>query len=45
VQKGEPMAFHADGSEIPAPEDGFIIMPKEDTPIGEEWFYLGVEKA
>ncbi|MFY9287115.1 MAG: succinylglutamate desuccinylase/aspartoacylase family protein [Alphaproteobacteria bacterium] len=43
VKKGEPMAFHADGTAIPAPDDGFIIMPKADTPLGEEWFYLGVE--
>lgn len=45
VKKGEAMAYHADGSAIPAPEDGFIIMPKEDAPLGEEWFYLGVEKT
>jgi predicted deacylase len=44
VKQGEPMAFRADGKAIPAPNDGFIIMPKIDTPIGEEWFYLGVEK-
>lgn len=45
IQRNAPMAFHADGSPIPAPDDGFIIMPKADCPIGEEWFYFGVEKA
>ena len=44
VKKDEAIAYHADGEAIVAPADGFIIMPKEDTPIGEEWFYLGVEK-
>jgi predicted deacylase len=44
VKKNEPMAFHADGLPIPAPDDGFIIMPKENCPIGDEWFYLGVER-
>lgn len=45
VKKDEAMAYHADGSIIPAPEDGFIIMPKENADLGEEWFYLGVEKS
>jgi predicted deacylase len=45
VKKGEVMATHIDGTTIAAPDDGFIIMPKEDTPLGEEWFYFGVEKA
>jgi len=45
VKPGEVLALHADGSAIEAPANGFIIMPKESCPIGEEWFYFGVEKA
>jgi predicted deacylase len=44
IKKGEPMAFTASGMDIPAPDNGYIIMPKADCPIGEEWFYFGVEK-
>src|SRR5262249_28973154 len=41
VKKGEPMAFRQDKSPIEAPDNGFIIMPKVNAPIGEEWFYFG----
>ncbi|MDX2027743.1 MAG: succinylglutamate desuccinylase/aspartoacylase family protein [Alphaproteobacteria bacterium] len=42
VTKGETLAFHADGRPIPAPANGVIVMPRADTPLGEEWFYFGV---
>jgi predicted deacylase len=45
VKKDQPMAYRADGLAILAPEAGFIIMPKDSAEIGEEWFYLGVEKS
>ena len=41
VQKGEPMAFREDKSPIEAPGNGFIIMPKVNASLGEEWFYFG----
>jgi predicted deacylase len=41
VKKDEPIAFRADGSPITAPDNGVIIMPKVNTPLGEEWFYFG----
>jgi predicted deacylase len=41
VKKGEAMAFHADGLPIVAPDNGFIIMPKVNATLGEEWFYFG----
>ena len=44
VHKGEPLAANANGQPISAPDDGFVVMPKADCPIGEEWFYFGVEK-
>lgn len=43
AKKGDALAFSADGLPIAAPDDGFVIMPKADCPIGEEWFYFGVE--
>lgn len=44
VAKGEVIAHHIDGTPIAAHADSFIIMPKENADLGEEWFYLGVEK-
>jgi uncharacterized protein len=42
VIKGETLAMDAKNIPILAPDNGFIIMPKADCPIGEEWFYFGV---
>jgi len=44
IKKGAIMAKYPDGKDIPAPGDGFIIMPKPNCPVGEEWFYFGAEK-
>ena len=41
VAAGEPMARLASGSVLAAPEDGFIVLPKEKAAPGEEWFYFG----
>jgi predicted deacylase len=43
VSKDEILAFRPDGSTINAPDNGVIIMPKENSSNGEEWFYFGVE--
>lgn len=43
VGKGEPLAHLESGETVVALDSGFIIMPKEDCPVGEEWFYFGVE--
>jgi len=45
VKKGEPMGFRGDGSAIAAPDDGVIIMPKQNAANGEEWFYFGLKSA
>ena len=45
VPAGAVLAMRASGATVTAPTDGFIIMPKIDCPIGEEWFYFGVEVA
>jgi predicted deacylase len=45
VAKDEAMATLANGEILPAPEDGFIVLPKVKASIGEEWFYFGTETA
>lgn len=42
LTKGQVLAKHPDGQEIRAAQDGYMILPKLDCPIGDEWFYLGV---
>lgn len=42
VAKGEPIARYADGVELLAPEDAFVVMPYEAAAVGEEWYYLAV---
>jgi predicted deacylase len=41
IAKDEPIGYLADGTAIPAPEDGFLILPNTPPP---QWFYFGVEK-
>jgi predicted deacylase len=45
VSKGEAMAVLANGKILPAPEDGFIVLPKDKASTAEEWFYFGTETA
>lgn len=45
VAKGGTMAVLASGAILPAPEDGYIVLPKEKAGPGEEWFYFGTEAA
>jgi len=42
VKAGQVLARYADGVELAAPEDGFMIMPFEGAAAGEEWYYLAV---
>jgi predicted deacylase len=42
VKKGEIVARYADGVEIVASEDAFVVMPYEAAAVGEEWYYLAV---
>lgn len=44
VKSGTVLATYPGGREIAAPNDGFIVMPKPGCPVGEEWFYFGVER-
>jgi predicted deacylase len=45
VSKGEALARLADGGALSAPEDGFVVLPKEKALTGEEWFYFGTGTA
>lgn len=45
VSAGEVIAEYADGEQIVAEKDGYIVLPKAsatDEKIGGEWFYFGV---
>lgn len=44
VKKGEALARYADGAMLDAPYDARLIMPKNETPIGQEWYYLAVDE-
>lgn len=37
---GEPIALRADGTEVRAPEAGYIVFPDHAALPGHEWFYL-----
>ncbi|QQR68334.1 MAG: succinylglutamate desuccinylase/aspartoacylase family protein [Alphaproteobacteria bacterium] len=41
IQKGQQIARYGDGGTVQAEEDGLILFPRPDCPIGEEWFYTG----
>ncbi len=41
VAKGEAMARLQGGEILAAPEDGYIVLPKESADAGGEWFYFG----
>lgn len=45
VKKGDVLARCADGEEMRAPEDAFVVMPYEAAAVGEEWYYLAVPAA
>ncbi|MBL8323541.1 MAG: succinylglutamate desuccinylase/aspartoacylase family protein [Rubrivivax sp.] len=42
---GELIALRADGSEVRAPEPGYIVFPDHAALPGHEWFYLGQRSA
>ncbi len=41
VASGEVLAQYEDGQTLLAPEDAFIVLPKKNSDVGSEWFYLG----
>lgn len=45
LARGELIATRADGAELRAPEDGFIVFPDHKALPGNEWFYLARPRA
>jgi predicted deacylase len=45
LAKGDLIATRADGTELRAPEDGFIVFPDHKALPGNEWFYLARPRA
>lgn len=45
VKQGELIASYDDGAKITAPFAGRLVLPHADCPIGQEWFYLGVDES
>ena len=45
VRAGEVLALYEDGTQITAPMDGVMVLPKTETDhaLGSEWFYFGVK--
>lgn len=38
--RDQPIAWRADGTAITAPEDGYVVFPNPNAPVGREWFYF-----
>lgn len=45
LAEGELIALRADGTEVRAPEAGYIVFPDHGALPGHEWFYLGQRSA
>lgn len=43
LRKGEVIGTRADGTEVLAEQDGFIVFPNPGAEVFAEWFYLAVE--
>ncbi|QQR69300.1 MAG: succinylglutamate desuccinylase/aspartoacylase family protein [Alphaproteobacteria bacterium] len=44
VKAGDILAIRADGTPVTAQQDGYILLPRHDCPLGEEWFYVGTRQ-
>ena len=45
IIEGELIANFDDGEKITAPFTGRIVLPHADCPVGQEWFYLGIDES
>jgi hypothetical protein len=45
LAEGELIALRADGSEVRAPEAGYVVFPDLGALPGHEWFYLARSSA
>lgn len=44
MRAGDLIARYDDGEEVLAATDGIMVMPHATTPVGTEWWYVGVEE-
>ncbi len=42
IFEGDILAIYDDGEKELSPINGYILLPNEDSAIGDEWFYIGV---
>jgi predicted deacylase len=45
VSQGDVIARYRDGEEVIAPRDGFIVLPKADAAVGQDWFFFGIASS
>ena len=45
IKEGELIASFDDGEKILSPFTGRMVLPHADCPVGQEWFYLGVDES
>lgn len=45
LRAGELIGTRADGTQVLAPDDGFIVFPSTASPPGNEWFYFARRSA
>lgn len=43
VSKNEPIAYFENDNVLLAPENGYIVLPKLNASVGDEWFYFGID--
>lgn len=41
IEKGETLATYESGKKIVMKESGYILLPLENTPVGDDWFLIG----
>ena len=45
VRSGETIGTRHDGTEVKAPQDGFVVFPNPGAEAGQEWFYFAQRRA
>ena len=41
IKQGQTIAVYDDGNTIICPQDSYMLLPKADAKVNDEWFYLG----
>lgn len=40
VSRGQVIGQREGGAVVSAPYDGYVVMPKQNPKVGDEWFYI-----